>query len=365
MFPCVSLPSVDLPNLRRAACLLLGVLLGVLPATGRAQPPAGASGASGYRFEARWKPGGEGAWDSLTLDSQAHRLYVARTDCVQIVDTESGALIRSIPGVEGGHGVAVAADFNCGFATSGETNAVTTFNLTSLRPQGAPIAVGQKPGAILYEPISRHVFVFNAASNDVSVIDPAKYAVATTIPLGGAPASATSDGSGAVYVNLEDKGEVLTLDAQSNKIVHRWTVAPGAGPRGLVADPIKHRLFAACSNGRMIVLDAQTGKHLAELPIGQGADACAFDPGAGLTFASCGDGTLAVVQEDPAKPGEFRVLDTVKTQGSASALAIDPRTHAVYLAEDHSESELTSANSDRPSHAGTTPGGFALLKFTR
>lgn len=334
--------------------LFAALLLAVLPAGLRAEAPA----ASGYRCEATWKPGGEGDCAYLTLDSQARRLYLARPDRVQIIDTESGALVRAIPGLEGGRGIAVAPDFRCGFAASGESDVVLTFNLTSLRPQGAPIKVGRKPAAIVYEPLTRRVVVFNAESHDASVIDPATSAVIATIPLGGAPGSAAADGRGALFVNLEDKNEVLTVDAQTNTVVHHWPLAPGAGQASLALDPVKRRLFAGCCNGQMIVLDAQTGKHLAELPMGQGADACAFDPGAGVVFAASSDGTLTVVQEDVAKPGAYQVAETLKTPGGARAMAVDPRTHAVYLAT----ATVAGAGSETSEKA---PESFALLKYTR
>ena len=315
-------------------------------------------------MEATWKPGGDGGWDYLTLDSQANRLYVARTDCVQIIDTENGKLVRAIPGLDGGQGIALAPELNYGYATSGRSDTVLVFNLVSLRPYGAPIAVGKKPDAIVYEPFTRHVLVFNGESHDASVIDAATAAVLATIPLGGAPEFAVPDERGSVFVTLTDKNEVLAIDAQKNTITHHWPLAPGAEPTGLALDPIKHRLFACCRNGQMIVLDAQSGKLLAELPIGQHVDACAFDPGTGLAFAACGDGTLTVMQEDPAKTGGYRVIDVVKTQPGARTMALDPKAHAVYLAAASFEAASASTASGKAS-GEIVPGSFALLKFTR
>lgn len=343
---------------------LLADLVGVCPTGVLAQQPAVAPGLPGYHLEARWKPGGEGAWDYLTLDSQARRLYVARTDRLQVIDTERGAVVREIPGLDGGHGVALAADLDRGFATSGKNDTVIVFDLASLRPFGAPIIVGQKPDAIVYEPLTRHIFVFNGQSNDASVIDASTAAVIGTIPLGGAPEFAVSDGSGAVFVILEDKNEVLAIDAQKNTVVHHWPLAPGAGPTGLALDPIKHRLFAGCRNGQMIVVDARRGERLAALPIGQGVDACAFDPGTGFAFASCGDGTLTVAREDPAAPGAFRVVETIKTQAGARTMALDPRTHAVYLAAASFEAAPASAASEKGRQPAMAPGSFVVLKFT-
>ena len=167
-----------------------------------------------------------------------------------------------------------------------------------------------KPDALVYEPLTRHVFVFNGGSGDASVLDAVTRAVVATVPLGGKPEFAVADDKGTVFVNLEDKSEVLAIDAQKNIVTQYWPISPGSEPTGLALDPIRHRLFAGCRSGQMIVLDAQSGKHLAELSIGQGVDACAVDPGTGCAFI-CGDGTMTVVQEDPAKPGEFRVVETV------------------------------------------------------
>ena len=357
----------DLARFRSAIyiALLAAGLAGVFPGAVLAQNPAAAPGASGYHFEARWKPGGENGWDYLTLDSQAHRLYVARTDCVQIVDTESGALVRAIPGLEGGHGIALAPELNDGFATSGRSDTVLMFDLTSLRPYGAPIRVGKKPDAVVYEPFTRRVFVFNGESKDASVIDPVTAAVVATIPLGGAPEFAVPDDKGTIFVNLEDKNEVLAIDARKNAATHHWPLAPGAEPTGLALDPIQHRVFAGCRNGQMIVLDTRNGKHLAELPIGQGVDACAFDPGTGFAFAACGDGTLTVVRENPAQPGTFQVVEVVKTQRGARTMALDPQTHAVYLAAASFEGAPAPTTSGKSPHPEMMPGSFVLLKFTR
>ena len=367
MFPPVLPPAWGSSGSRRTTSLvlLLAGLAVLVSVNGSGAQPVAGSGASGYHLETKWKPGGDGGWDYLTLDSQTQRLYVARTDCVQIIDTERGTLIRAIPGFEGGHGIALASELNFGFATSGQSGTVVKFNLTSLRPYGAPISVGKKPDAIVYEPLTQHVFVFNGDSDDASVVDPASGAVVATLPLGGSPEFAVSDDHGTLFVNLKDKNEVLAGDAQKNGITHHWPLAPGAEPTGLALDPIKHRLFAGCRNGHLIVLDAQSGKCLADLPIGKGVDACAFDPGTGFAFASCGDGTLTVAQEDPAKPGEFRTVDTVRTQRGARTMALDPRTHSVYLATAEPSAHSPSAASGKLPAQDAARGPFVILKFTR
>ena len=323
------------------------------------------SAPAGYHLEATWKPGGDGGWDYLSLDPDAHRLYVARQDRVQVLDTGTGKLVGEVPGLDGAHGVALAPELHRGFATSGRSNTVIIFDLQTLKPIGQPVAVGKKPDAILYEPLTRHVFAFNGESDDASVIDASSGAVVATVALDGGPEFAATDGKGTVFVNLEDKGEILAIDAQKSVVTQRWPLAPGESPTGLALDAARHHLFSGCHNGRMVVLDAESGKVLAQPPIGKGVDACAFDPGTGLAFASCGDGTLTAVQEKADEAGEFRVVETAKTHQGARTMALDPQTHAVYLAAADFEPAPTPAAGEKPSRPKMKPGSFVILKFSR
>ena len=224
--------------------------------------------------------------------------------------------------------------------------------------------MGRKPDAIVYEPLTKHVFAFNGQSEDASVIDAATAKVIATIPLGGGPEFAAVDGKGALYVNLEDKSATLAIDAQKNTVTQRWPIAPGEEPSGLALDADKHRLFAGCRNEMMAVLDAESGKVLATPVIGKGVDACAFDPGTGFALASCGDGTLTVMREDPAKSGGY-MTETIKTQRGARTMALDPKTHAIYLAAADFEAAPTPAAGEKPKRPGMLPGSFVVLKFTR
>ena len=216
-----------------------------------------------------------------------------------------------------------------------------------------------------YDPASKHVFVFNGGSDDASVIDPAKAEVVATIPLGGAPEFAAADGKGTLYVNLEDKSETLTIDTQKNTVTKRASVAPGEEPSGLALDPAKGRLFAGCHNEQMTVLDAATGKVLASPAIGKGVDACAFDPGTGYAFASCGDGTVTVVEESADKPGEYRVAQKITTQKGARTMALDPKSHAIYLASADFEPEAPTAPGERRKRPNMIAGSFVVLRFVR
>ncbi len=339
--------------------LLTAVIGGTSTVTAQALSTAPGSG---YHLEATWKLGGEGGWDYATVDSSAHRLYVTRTDRVQVIDTEDGKTLGEVPGLEGGHGTALVLDGNRGFATSGKSGTVIVFDLKTLKAVGEPIKVGQKPDAIVYEPFSKHVFVFNGESNDASVIDPATAKVIATIPLGGGPEFADSDGKGTLFVNLEDKSETIAIDVQKNTVTHRWPLAPGESPSGLAVDGAKGRVFAGCHNERMVMLDAARGKVLATPAIGQGVDACAFDPGTGFAFASCGDGTLTVVKEEN---GSFPVVEKIATKKGARTMALDLATHAVYLPTAEFEPAPAPAPGQGRVRPKMVPGSFMVLKFVR
>jgi YVTN family beta-propeller protein len=360
-----TLPSFS--RLRR-----LGPLLSVLAGAAVALTPVAFAqetppvrGPSGYRLETTWKNLGDGGWDYLISDADTGRVYVTRTDRVQVIDGENGTLIGEVPGLDGGHGVALVPELHLGFATSGKSDTVLIFDLQTLKPVGEPVAVGEKPDAIIYDPASKHVFVFNGQGESASVIDPATAKVVATIPLGGGPEFAVADGKGTVFVNLEDESEILAIDAAKNVVTEHWPLAPGKSPSGLALDRTKRRLFAGCHNEQMSVLDADSGKHLASVPIGQGVDACAFYPGTSYAFASCGDGTLTVMQEDPAKAGEFRVVEQIKTRPGARTMALNSKSEALYLPAADFESAPAPAPAGKTARPKMIPGSFVILKFVR
>ncbi len=201
---------------------------------------------------------------------------------------------------------------------------------------------------------------FNGDSEDASVIDAESAKVVATIALGGGPEFAVSDGKGSLFVNLEDKNETLAVDVKKNVVTQRWALAPGEAPTGLALDPAARRLFAGCHTAQMIVLDADSGKIVAQPPIGKGVDACAFDPETGFAFASCGDGTLSVI-----KAGDFSVVESVKTQRGARTMALDPKTHAVYLAAADFEPTPAPVAGERQKRPSMIAGSFVVLKFVK
>ena len=343
-----------------AGAFMVSIACAQQPATPAAQTPPAAS--SGYHLDATWKIGGEGGWDYLCFDADARRLYIAREDRIQVIDADTGALAGEVPGLDGAHGVALVPALGRGFASSGKSDAVIIFDLKSLKPVGTPVRVGNKPDAIVYDPASKHVLAMDGKSGDATVIDPESGKVLATVALGGKPEFAAADGKGTVFINLEDKSEIVALDTSANSIRQRWPIAPGESPTGLSIDVEKHRLFAGCANEKMMVLDAGSGKVLAALAIGKGVDATAFDPGTGFAFASNGDGTLTVVEEGA--QGEFQVVENVKSQPGARTMALDLKTHAIFLAAASFQGPIV-AGGGKHQRPPMVPGSFVILKFVR
>jgi DNA-binding beta-propeller fold protein YncE len=274
--------------------------------------------------------GGDGGWDYLTADAAAQRLYVSRGDRVVVVDTDSEKAVGEIPDTPGVHGVALVPDLDRGFTSNGQDNTVTAFDLKTLKAIGK-IKVGGRPDAIMFDPASHRVFTFNHGSRDATAVDPSAMSVAGTVALEGVPEAAVADGRGHVFVNIMDKNEIVEFDGRDFRVLKRWSLAPGTRPTGLALDREHRRLFSVCgASQNMVVLDADSGKVLARLPIGRGSDGCVFDAERRLAFSSNGgDGTLTVVRED--SPDRFAVVATVPTQQGARTMTIDPKTHRIYL----------------------------------
>jgi YVTN family beta-propeller protein len=335
---------------------LAAAFLAASPSTHAADAPA--PGPSGYHLAATWKPGGEGGWDYLSIDPEGRRLYVARGNRIQVLNADTGELTGEVSGVEGAHGVALAPEFNRGFASAGRAGKVVVFDLKTLAAIGEPVTAGTGPDAIVYEPVTKHVYAFNGRSHDATVIDAATAKVVGTVALDGAPEFAAADGKGRMYVNLEDKSLLLAINAKTLAVEERWPLDPGKGPSGLSIDPEKNLLFSGCRNQTLVVFDATAGKVLTALPIGNGVDATAFDPGTLLAFSSNGSGTLTVVSDKTLPP---TVVENVATKRSARTMAVDPKTHAVYLAA-ADQAPQGGGGGGRP---GAAPGSFVILKFEK
>ena len=305
------------------------------------------------------KLGGTGGWDYLSFDAQRRHLFVTRGDRVLVLDVDHDKQVGAIPDTDGVHGVAIAQNLHRGFTSNGKADSVTAFDLDTLKTLATIKGTGDKPDAILYDDASRHLFTFNGKSNNASVIDPAKNAVIATIPLPGKPEFAATDGSGHVYVNIEDKSELMDIDSSTNRVLHAWPLAPCESPSGLAFDVAHARLFSVCDNQLMTLLDAHDGHRVATVPIGDGPDAVAFDPADGLIYSSNGEsGTLTVVHEED--PDHYKVIANVPTQESARTLALDPLKHRVYLS-----SVQLSGKKDARGHAIPVVDSFTLLTVGR
>ena len=284
--------------------------------------------AAGYHVIKTYKVGGDGGWDYLTFDKASNRLFISRSTHVIVMDADSGKVVGDIPDTPGVHGIALAPEFGRGFVSNGRENTVSVFELSSLKVL-SKIKVGENPDAILYDPASKRVFTFNGQSHDVTAIDAAKSTVVGTIKVDGKPEFAVSDEKGEIFVNIEDKSELMALDPNKLEAKARWPLAPCEEPSGLAIDRKNRRLFSGCGNKLMSVVDADSGKLVTTLPIGDGVDANAFDPETGLAFASCGEGVLTVVHEDSAD--KFSVVENVPTARGARTMTLDPEKHRVFL----------------------------------
>lgn len=293
---------------------------------------ASAEAGDGYHVAKVIHVGGDGRWDYVNIDPRTKMLYVPRQSHTQVINAQTGAIVGDLKETPGVHGVALAPDFDRGFTSNGPGKSVTVFDLKTLNVLGT-VPAGEGPDAIIYDPGSKKVLAMNGRSRDVTVIDPAAEpgpaAAIGRVPLDGRPEFAAADGKGRVYVNLEDKSSVAVIDTNSWKVLDVWKIEGGDGPSGLAIDAAKGRLFAGCGNHVMAVLDTHTGKTLATIPIGNGVDACGFDPQTGEAFASCGDGTLTVARETA--PEKFEVIQKVQTRPGARTMTLDPTTHTVYL----------------------------------
>ncbi|HUJ39390.1 MAG TPA: YncE family protein [Candidatus Acidoferrales bacterium] len=344
-----------------AAAVLPGMALAAgfwMPARTAAALP----GASGYHLKQKFPIGGEGFWDYLTFDSATRRLFLSRGTHVVVLNVDSGKVVGDIPDTPGVHGIALALDLGRGFVSNGRGNNVTIFDMKTLATLGHAPA-GQNPDAIIYDIATNRAFAMNGRSGDVTAIDAESGEVAGTVAVGGKLEFAVADGTGRIYVNVEDKSEIAEIDSRRLAVTARWPLAPCQEPSGLAMDTATRRLFAGCHNKMMAVVDANTGKVIATPAIGEGVDANAFDPVTKLAFASCGEGVLTVVHED--SPGNFSVVEDVPTQRGARTMALDPRTHEVYLVTaDFGPRPEPTAENPHPRPA-IVPNSFVVLQFVR
>jgi DNA-binding beta-propeller fold protein YncE len=316
-----------------------------------------APGASGYHVGKIIPVGGEGFWDYATVDSDARRLYVSHGTHVVVLDADTQAIVGDIPDTQGVHGIAIASEFGRGFVSDGRANNITMFDLKTLKTLET-IPAGTNPDAIIYDPASKRVFAMNGRSANITVVNAADGKVVGTVAVGGKLEFAAADGKGTIFVNVEDKSELVHIDAEKLTILHRWPLAPCTEPSGLAMDPKTRRLFVGCDNKMMAIVNADTGKIITTVPTGDGTDANAFDPGTEFAFSSNGEGTLSVVHED--SPEKFSLLENVPTKKSARTMALDLKTHNIFL---------PAADFDAPAagerRGKMKPDSFVVVMLTR
>jgi YVTN family beta-propeller protein len=350
-----------MPNLRSLR-LLNSVFLAAALLCGLLAAPAFLAAQKPYHIVDRWKVGGEGGWDALTADSAAHRLYLTHGIRVEVLDTQTGKLVGSIVGLHGTHQVALDDAGKFGYISDGGGNAVVVFDRATLATV-ATIPAGTNPDAIVFEPATQTVWSFNGRSKNVTVIDAAKRTVIATIALPGKPEFAAVDGKGAIFDNIEDKNEVVRLDAKTNKLTAEWPLTGCESPTGLAFDLANGRLFSACDGKKMAVTDAKTGKQLATAAIGEGPDGADWDAAHKLAFSSNGaSGTLTVVD---ASASGYPAIEDLPTQRGARTITYDSAADRIYLvtAEFGPRPEPTADN-PRPRPA-VIPGSFTVLVVGR
>jgi DNA-binding beta-propeller fold protein YncE len=314
---------------------------------------------AGHHVARKLPIGGEGGWDYTAIDGD--RLYQSHGNVLVVVDLAKEAIVGTIQNTNGIHGAAIASDLNRGFTSNGRDTTITIFDLKTLATIATVKVTGANPDAIHYDAATKRVFTFNGRGLNATALDAATGQVVGTVPLGVKPEFAQTDGKGLLFVNLEsDTGQIAVIDTKTLKEVKRYWLPGCEGPSGLSLDRRTNRLFSVCGNSQMAVSDPATGKVVAMVPIGAGVDAAAFDPQTKLVYASNGgDGTLTVIHQDT--PDKYTVVETVPTQRGSRTMALDPKTHRVYLAAAEYGPVPPTPAGGRPARAPMVPGSFSLL----
>src|SRR5262245_54608570 len=288
-----------------------------------------AQSSGGYHVVQTYELGGDGAWDYVVPQLSQHRVFVARTNRVMVIDEDTGKLLGEGAGINGADGTAIAESSGHGFATSGNDQSVVMFDAKTFK-ELARIPAAEDADAIIYDPVSNRVFTLNGDAHSSTVIDPVAGKRITNLNLGGKPEYGATAGDGKVYANLTDISEVVEIDAKNATVLRRWSTAPCKQPVSMAIDTAHHRLFSGCRSGVLAVSDYQAGKTITTLPIGMGVDGAGYDPSTGDIFATNADGTLTVIHQDT--PDKYRVVETVTTPTGSRNMGLDPTTHRLYVA---------------------------------
>ena len=329
--------------------------------------PACLHGADAYKFLKEIPVSGNGSWDYLAVDPTTHRLYVSHGDEVVVIDLTTDKVCGQIADTPGVHGVALAPELGLGVVSIGRESKAGIVDLKTLQML-SKVSTAEGPDGYTYDPATKEAYLFCGRAQAATVVDVEGQKAVATIPLGGRPEFAAADPeANRVYDNLENKSEVAVIDAKTHTVVTNWPIAPGESASGMAIDTQHHRLFLGCHNRKMVMMDDADGKVLATVPIGEGVDACRFDPGTQLAFASCGDGTTTIAKEDG---DNLTIVQTLKTERGARTMALDPTTHNIYLATVQFEAPVTTNSStnsapERPrrERPRMVPGTFKILVY--
>lgn len=343
-----------------SACALAVTAAPLLVTVAQASDQAADPHAPVYSITNRFQPGADGGWDFLEVDSAYHLLYVTRGDNVQVIDTTNGQLLTTLAGLHGTHGVAIAP--MAVFITNGKNNSVSVVDRQTHRTIATIMGTGEGPDAIFYEPVEKRIYTMNHKGGSVTVIDAMTNRLVSTIPALPNMESGVTDGKGMLFVNSESENKIAVIDLHSGKMVASWPLGDCDGPTGLAIDAAHHRLFSTCGNNKMVVVDSTSGNVVSEVPIGGRSDAAAFDAGSGMVYSSNGDGTLTVVHEDD--PAHFRVVANVPTQEGARTMALDLKTHTIYLAAASYGQALDASTGAARPRKPMLPGSFRILVVT-
>jgi DNA-binding beta-propeller fold protein YncE len=343
-----------------AAALTVAFLASRLAAAGTAGAPSGHASVADYRVLQTLPLGGDGGWDYLAFDGAGRRLFITRGSRVMVLAADSGKVVGEIPNLSGVHGVAFDYDQQKGFVSNGRSDTVTVFDLKTLATLGQWKSTGQNPDCILYDPRSRRVFAFNGRSGNATAFESASGAVAGTVVLGGKPEFAATDNRGSVFVNIEDKSELVAIDSAHLTVSHRWPLAGCEEPTGLSIDSAHCRLIVGCGNETALIVDSGSGRVVAKLPIGKGVDATAYEAGTGLAFTSNGeDGTLSILREEA--PDSWAVAANVPTRRGARTLAVDEKTHRILMATAEFGPRPQPTAAEPHPRPTMVPGSFVIL----
>ena len=315
---------------------------------------------SGFKVAKTFHIASPGGWDYIAVDENSNRLYVSHGTQVNILDKKTGDSLGVILNTTGVHGIAFIAALGKGYTSNGRLNTVTVFDLKTAAVL-SQIKTGENPDAIMYDEFSKKIVTCNGRSKDLTIIDPITETVVATIPVGGKPETAVSDNNGKLFINSEDKNEIVVVDMKKYTVLNHWTLAPGEEPTGLVIDLKTKRLFATCDK-LLVGMDATNGNIVAKLPIGEGCDGAAFDPAGSLIFTSNGsEGTISVVKEENAN--SLKLIETVSTKKSARTITIDTKTHLLYLPA--ADMEALPADAPKGTRPKMVAGSFQVLVVSK